>query len=233
MRKIEILIIDDHEIVKQGVINRVKSCFSEGAVICYFSFTIRNAIATINQHNIDIIISDLEFENSSEIDGFGLLLKLKEIQPEVKSIALTHFHSYRIMKKALDAGFNSFLDKSCSGEDFCDTLLNVVNNDFSEVYNSQSMKKLRKKKNVFYKNIFSNSLGGLSDLSKRELELVSLTSKSTDKFELSNYMGISPATVDTHIKNTLLKLQLNNRKELALFASEFSEEIEKLIKFNI
>jgi len=225
MKKVEILIIDDHQIVEQGVINLVKNCFDN--VKCYFSNNIRNAISVLNQHHIDIIISDLEFVNSTDSDGFYLAKYLKDTGRMVKSIALTHHNSYRIMKKALKSGFNSYLNKSCSEEDFTNTLAQVYKSNAENVYYSESMKILLKKRHEFYSNIFTDSLLGLSNLSEREQELVRLCVQTTDKHKLAVLMEIKHTTVDTHFKNILAKLQLKNRKELALFAAEFWDEIEK------
>lgn len=228
MKKINVLVVDDHPIVKNGVFDMVKKSFEN--VQCHFSDNIRNAIAVVNQQHIDIIISDLEISNDSENDGFFLVHNLKKIEPRLKSIALTNYNSYRIMKKALAAGFNSFLDKSCAQEDFTQTIQQVYQNKTEEVYFSKSMNTLLKKKDVFYRNIFAESLYGLSDLSERELQLTILSTKTTDKHELSKLMQIHHTTVDTHFKNTLAKLQLKNRKELALFAEEFKPEIQKYIR---
>jgi len=43
-------------------------------------------------------------------------------------------------------------------------------------------------------------------------------------------MNIKPYTVDTHFKNALVKLNLNQRKELALFAEEFISKISRLME---
>lgn len=162
MNKINILVVDDHPLVKNGIFEMIKKSFEN--VQCHFSDNIRNAIAIINQHPIDIIISDLEF-GKDENDGFFLIQNLKKKEPRLKSIALTNYNSYRIMKKAIAAGFNSFLDKSCTQEDFTQTLQQVYQNNIEEIYYSKSMQTLLKKKDVFYRNIFAESLYGLSDLS--------------------------------------------------------------------
>lgn len=225
MKKIKILIVDDHQILEQGIVGRVEGCFDH--VQCYFSSTIRTAIAVLNQQQINLIISDLEFGNSHDTDGYYLIEYLKDIGRRVRSIALTHHNSYRVMKRAINFGFNSFLDKSCTEEDFINTVTQVYNNSIEDVYYSDSMKLLLKRKNEYYKDVFSDSLIGLSNLSARELELARLSVQTTGRKELAELMKIEPTTLDTHTKYTLSKLKLKNRKELALFAAEFLDEIKK------
>lgn len=227
MKKINVLIVDDHSIIKAGIINKVKMAFEH--VACHFTTSVRTATAIVHQHEIDILISDLELGMDEDIDGFFLIQNLKKLAPHLKCIAFTNYNSYRIMKKAVSVGFNSFIDKSCSEDDFINTLQQVNNNPSDQVFYSQSMKDLRKKRNVFYRNIFSSSLYGISNLSDREAELTLLSAKTTDKHELAEIMQIHHTTVDTHFRNLLAKLQLNHRKELALFAEEFGDEIKKMM----
>lgn len=218
-----ILIIDDHAIIEEGIIKRVKAVFPKAS--CYFTTNIRNALAEVNNTQIDLIISDLEFNNNPKIDGFYLVKNIKDLEPRIKTIAYTNYNSYRIMKKAKNAGFNSFLDKGCSLKDFSNTLRNVIRlGDFE----SGTMKQLLKKKDLFLRTVFTDSLYGLSELSKRELELLKLSIKTTNRLELANIMNISAHTVDSHFKNILTKLRLKYRKELTLFAKEFKNEILKI-----
>ncbi|MFA5417487.1 MAG: response regulator [Bacteroidales bacterium] len=227
MKKINVLIIDDHSIIKPGIINKVKQAFEQ--VECHFTGSVRTATAIVHQHAVDILISDLELGMDEDFDGFYLIQNLKKLRPCLKCIAFTNYNSYRIMKKAESVGFNSFLDKSCSEDDFINTLQQVYNNPSDQVFYSQSMKDLLKKRNVFYRNIFTASLYGLSDLSDREAELTLLSAKTTDKHKLAEIMQIHHTTIDTHFKHALSKLQLSHRKELALFAEEFADEIKKIM----
>lgn len=228
MKKINVLILDDHSIVMEGIVKRINKVFDN--VECRFTDNVRNATAILHQNEIDILISDLELGMNEDEDGFTFIIYQKKVNPKLKSIAFTNYNSYRIMKKAESVGFNSFLDKSCSENDFMNTLRQVYTNSADQVYYSQSMKELRSKKNVFYRNIFTESFYGINDLSDREAELTLLSVKTTDKHKLSEMMQIHHTTVDTHFKHALAKLHLSHRKELALFAEEFADEIMKLLK---
>ncbi len=227
MKKISVLIIDDHSIIMPGIVNMVKMAFEK--VECHFTDSVRYATALLHQHEVDILISDLELGMNEDTDGFHLIQNLKKIKSKLRCIAFTNYNSYRVMKKAESAGFNSFLDKSCSEDDFINTLQQVYNNSPDQVFYSQSMKELLKKRNVFYRNVFTTSLYGLSNLSDREAELTLLSAKTTDKHKLAEIMQIHHTTVDTHFKHALSKLQLSHRKELALFAEEFGDEIKKMM----
>ena len=220
-----ILIIDDHPIVKEGIISRVKKVFPNATYT--FSANARSAIAEIHKTETDLVLCDLEFTTEPQKDGFFILEYILNYDARIKTIAFTNYNSYRIMKKAIQSGFMSFLDKGCSFKEFSDTLTHVLKQGN---YESASMKKLLKKKDTFLRSIFSDSLYGITDLSKRELELTLLIGETTDKNKLAKRMGITSYTIDSHLKNILSKLALKDRKEIALFSEEFREEIIKYIK---
>ena len=217
-----ILLIDDHELIAEGVKKRINKIFPEAT--CLFADNIRLAYALMHQHQIDLIICDLEFDKDQEHDGFYIIDKILELEPRAKVIALTHYNSYRIMKKAKSAGFMSFLNKGCSFKDFKDTLVNVYKHG---KYESQSEKTLIKKRMRISKSIFNESLKGIIDLSKRELELAIFASKTVDRNEIAKLMKIEPYTVDSHFKNIKHKLSLNSRKELAIFSYDFGDILKK------
>lgn len=217
-----ILIIDDYELIAEGIIKRTQKVFPNAN--CIFANNIRTAYALLYQKKVDLIICDLEFDNDTENNGFDFIKKILSIEPRTKAIALTHYNSYRIMKKVKSAGFKSYLNKGCSFSDFSDTLKGVLKNGS---YISQSEKVLLQKREKISKSIFNDSLKGVCELSKRELEIAILATKTTDRNKVANLMNIEPYTVDSHFKNTLSKLSLSNRKELAVFSMDFNVVLKK------
>ena len=217
-----ILIIDDHQILKEGIINRFEKIVPEAT--CHFVDNIRSALSKMQCIKIDLILCDLEFNNDPEFDGFYFINNVLEFEPRTKAIAYTNYNSYRIMKKSISSGFLSFLDKSCSLNAFEDTVLHVLENG---TYSSETMQKLLKSRNKFKRSIFSDSIYGISDLSPKELELTMLSKKTTDRQKLAKKMGNTPYTIDTYFKGIVGKLNLRNRQEVAFFSIEFHEELKK------
>jgi DNA-binding NarL/FixJ family response regulator len=218
-----ILIIDDHQILKEGLVTRFKKIIPEAT--CYFVDNVRSALAKTQEIQIDLILCDLEFNNDHKNDGFFIIKSILNFEPRIKAIAYTNYNSYRVMKKALQSGFLSFLDKGCSSKSFEETILNVIENG---EYKSETMRKLYKSRNQFTRSIFSDSIYGISDLSKKELELTLLSKDTTDRQKLSKLMGNTPYTIDTYFKNITSKLKLNHRKDVAFFCTEFYDELMKV-----
>lgn len=218
-----ILIIDDHQILEEGIKKRVLKVIPNAK--CYFADNVRSAIAKTQEIKIDLILCDLEFNNDPNNDGFFIIKSILNFEPRTKAIAYTNYNSYRIMKKALNSGFLSFLDKGCSQKEFEETLLNVVEKG---TYKSETMRKLYKSRNQFTRSIFSDSIYGISDLSAKELELTLLSKETTNRQELSKLMGNTPYTIDTYFKSITSKLKLNHRKDVAFFCAEFYDELIKV-----
>ncbi len=225
-KTINILIIDDHEIIVEGLSIRLNKALDN--VKCFFANNARIAISLVNQNPIDLVICDLSFRNDSTLDGFEIIRKIKTLKPDIKSIAHTSFDSYRIMKKALKSGFDSFLDKGCSYKDFSSTVKGVLKQGNFE---SETMKRIKSKRYEYIKSVFSDSFFGIHQLSQKEIELVLQCVNTTDRNILANKLHISPSTVDTHFSSILNKLKLSNRKEISLFALEFKNELEHLLEY--
>lgn len=218
-----VLIIDDHQILEDGIKKRIVKVFPNA--ICFFADNVRTAIAKTQEIKIDLILCDLEFNNDPKNDGFFIIKSILKFEPRTKAIAYTNYNSYRIMKKALQSGFLSFLDKGCSSEEFEETVLNVMEKG---TYKSETMRKLLKSRNQFTRSIFSDSIYGISDLSKKELELTLLSKETTNRQELSEITGNTPYTIDTYFKSITSKLKLNHRKDVAFFCTEFYDELMKV-----
>ena len=219
-----ILIIDDHEIIMEGLKKRLKEVFED--VNCYFANNGRIAISLLTKHDIDLVICDLNFRNETGPDGFEIIKTIKSLKPKVKTIAYTSFDSYRIMKKTLESGFDSFLDKGCSFKDFSQTVKGLL---AQGKFESDTMKRLKKKRKEDTKSIYGDSYFGIYNLSKRQIELILNCIHTTDRMQLAEMMHITPSTIDTHFSRILDKLDISHRKEIALFAQEFKNELEQLL----
>ena len=120
------------------------------------------------------------------------------------------------------------MDKGCSFRDFSQTVKGVLANG---TFESGTMERLKKRRNEYIKSVFNDSFLGLYNLSHRQIELILNSIHTTDKKELAQIMNISPSTVDTHFSKILDKLNLSQRKEIALFAKEFKSKLEHLLNY--
>lgn len=218
-----VLIVDDHSVLFEGIERRILNHFSNAN--CVFVTTACSFMEELQKHDFDLVICDLQFTNRPEKDGFYIVKKVLKFKPNVKIIAYTAYYAHRIMKRALSSGFHSFMSKCTTEEEFLDTLKGVLKYGN---YESSTMKKLRKERNQKIGALYSDSLYGISSLSKRELQLVLACKNTTDRNILAEKMNIGTKAIDTYFQRIIKKLDLRDRKEVQHFCIEFYDEIEKL-----
>ncbi len=218
-----ILIIDDHFYLYEGVRSRVNEIFPLAK--CQYSDNIIESLSIITNESIDLVICDLEFNNNTKFDGFYFKEYSAITNPNLKVIAFTNYKSYRVMNKVRKYGFNSFLLKTATFQEFMDTLQGVSKTE--EEYISESMKEIMKTRNEFKSSIYSDSLYGLNDLSKQELDLVIRSSETTDRNKLAKIMFKSPHTIDSYFQHIYKKIHVKSKLEVQFFAIEFMEELLK------
>lgn len=217
-----ILILDDHNVSIEGTKIWIEKYNQDYKYFCANNF--KKASDLLIEHPIDIIISDIELNNDKK-NGFDLAQLCKKEYNHIKLIAFTNYCTYRVLKKAMESGFDIFLSKNIDFRDFAQVLDNI-NHD--KPFISKCQKDILSKRKMHLSAMFKDSLYGLSLLSNKEREILILLTKTQDRKELAEKLYISPFTIDTHIKSLRHKLELGSKKELALFAREFEEEIIKL-----
>lgn len=227
-----VLIIDDHEEIAEGVKTRVLNVFPEAN--CFFASKSRDAVFIVRSQSINLILCDLEFKNDPINDGWTILAKIHAINPKIKTIAYTSHSSYQVMKESIKFGFHSFLEKGCSLDDFATTLEGVM--EFGD-FESPTIARLKKKRYTIIDRKFHDSLESISELSQRELQVADLLSETLDVHSIAKAISVKekmvkPTTVDTYIKRIMSKLSIHSRADLAMFCSEFREQLEKLRNLN-
>lgn len=226
----KILIVDDHVEILSGIESRVKKVFPDA--LCYKTTNTKDALFFARKHIIDLLLCDLQFSQDAENDGWKLLAKIHVISPDTKAIAYTGHGSYNVMKESLESGFHSFLEKGCALDVFKETLINVIDDG---QFDSQSITNLKQKRFQIVQHKFKDSIDLLSQLSERELDVAILLAETLNLTliaeSLSSESGpVKPSSVDTYIKRIMLKLSIENRRDLAMICTEFKDQLEKLRK---
>lgn len=222
---IHILLVDDHQAFLDGTEKWLKKRFKENSV-CYPANNIVKAKQILQAYSINLAILDLELSNEPESSGFHLASYIKEKYPKTKVIAFTNYCTNRVLEKALSCGFNAFLSK-CIGEgEFIKAVETMLT---TNVFISSCQRSIMEKRKIHLMALFKDSVHGLSELSPKMIEVLTLLPKTTNRQELAEMLKISVNTIDTHIRNLRERLALSSKKDLALFAMEFKNEIKKSI----
>ena len=204
MKPINVLIVDDHELVRRGLklifrTNeriRVVGVAEEGAA------AIQEAIRT----RPDVILLDITMPNG--LDGFVTVKALAEEVPSAKIILLTMHDEEIYIKRALELGVPGFMSKNSDPSQLAEGIEYVFD---GKRYYSTSLTEDYIDKLVLQKN-------GHPLLTRRELEIVRLSTLGYSHNEIVEKLGISPKTVENHKARIMNKLQMKHRHELVQYA---------------
>lgn len=198
---ISIVIADDHKIFREGIISLL-SVENEINVVGEASNG-NEVIALIEKLKPDILLLDIEMP---EMDGFDTLRALKKLKTETKILILSTYKSAEFIKNSIKAGASGYLQKD-AGKELLITAINEIKKAGS--YYPKGI-------NDIVLNSFKDTYQ-VSQISKREKEIINLIANGLTTKSIAKKLFISPYTVETHRQNILLKLGLKNSAELVKY----------------
>ena len=149
-----------------------------------------------------------------EISGIELTAKLKKQFPELKIIGMSTFNERSYIAQMIQNGADGFLIKSASKEEIEEAILTVMEG------------KLYLSADVNMNNQERSDIRNQPTLTRREKEILQLIAEGLTNPQISEKLFISLSTVDSHRKNLILKLEVNNTASLVRQAIYFN-----LVKF--
>ncbi len=207
---IRILLVDDHEIVRNGLKILLEN-ENNIRVVCEAANG-AEAIDQLRSHQIDVVLMDI---NMPKMDGLEATLLIKKQYPTIKVIALSMYKEIGILEKMFQNGAKGYLLKSCSQSELLESIEKVAKGDKyigDELLHSM------------VKSVLKNDKTEASTprISKREKEILQLISEENTTAQIAKELFLSVATVETHRKNLLRKLGLKNTAGLMRYAFENS-----------
>ncbi|MTI68395.1 MAG: response regulator transcription factor [Firmicutes bacterium] len=214
MEKISVMVVDDHPLIREGLVKILK--LDESIETVKQASSGKDAIKLIKKFTPDVILLDI---NMPEINGLKTLKQIKKINNQIKIIILTIHNDEEYLFNALDIGANGYILKDSNS----DTILKAIKKVYKgETYIQPSLSSLLIKK---YKNKKTSKKKIIQTLTNREYEILSLIAKGLSNEDISNKLFISEKTVKRHISNLYKKLDVKDRINAAIFA--YKNNIEK------
>ena len=208
MGKIKIHLIDDHQIVIDGLLAVLK--LEEDFEVVGFSLNGDGIHERLTANNADVVIMDI---NMPDIDGIDILKDFQKKGIPCKIIVLSSHDEIKLIKEVLNLGANGYLSKKCAGENIAEAVRKVYN---GEQYFCDSIKD--KMLTSFSSNGSASDDEPVKSITKRELEILQLVVKEFTTKEISEQLTISINTIDTHRKNIMRKLEVKNTIGLVKYA---------------
>lgn len=205
---ITVYITEDHEMYLEGLallLGKNKDISVTGT-----SLTGKELIECLPSLDIDILLLDVHLPDISEEE---LIKIIRQSQPDLKIIYLTLMRGTRSVHKLLKYNIQGYILKNASVEELYGAIQSVFEGG---TYFSDEIDVRRE--NNFTNNISVNDRKIEEILSRREIEVLELVCKEYSNVQIAEKLFISVSTVETHRKNLISKLGVNNTVGLVKFA---------------
>ena len=204
MAEIRILIVDDHEMVRNGL-----SVMMEREA----DFTVvgeaqngKEAVEMVDKLHPDVVLMDLRMP---EMDGVEAMRQIRATQDDVKFLVLTTYDSDEYIFDAIEAGAKGYLLKDASREELF-----------------RAVRTVHRGESLIEPGVVSRVLDRLTELShraaqgpdhlalsEREVEVLQLMAKGSANKQIASDLSITESTVKTHVANIFQKLEVSHRTE--------------------
>ncbi len=209
MSEITICIIDDHKIVRQGLIELLQKI---GSINVTYEFENGNDFleALPLNNKPDVFILDYSMPR---INGIEVLKKLEELEDEYKVLLLTQHFDENIIDEAYKYGARGFLNKNCTAHDLKYAINNIATIGFNNV--SEILKRVR-----HYEGFVNTSIKHNIELSAREQEFLTLVCNENEFTyeQMAQKMGLSVKSIEAYRAALFDRFNIKSKVGLVLFS---------------
>tara|TARA_B110000196_G_C20931627_1_gene560216 strand:- start:60 stop:698 length:639 start_codon:yes stop_codon:yes gene_type:complete len=204
MAKINILLVDDHSVVRMGFKMLIEN-ESDMAVISEAESG-ELGITAYKEHKPSVVIMDITMPGMGGLDAIERIIAFDK---KAKILVLSAHEDSVHPKRALSAGALGYLTKRSAAEELIKAIRSVNSGTkYLEPSIAQQMAITQ----------LSGENNPVEILSDREFEVFIALAKGKSTNEIADTMCLSPRTVGTHLYNIKQKLNANNSAEIALIA---------------
>jgi two-component system response regulator NreC len=205
MKKIRVLIVDDHAVLRAGL--RALLNLQPDMEVVGEAAEGLEALEKVERLEPDVVLMDITLPG---MEGLEVTKKLKKTHPNVKVLILTMHEDRRYFYSALKAGASGYVVKRAADTELIDAIRAAHRGD---VFLHPSMARIVAEDYVEQ----GATEKGLSD---REREVLRLIAEGRTYKEMADLMAVSVKTIESYRERIKEKLGLNTRAELVRYALE-------------
>ncbi|MCB0602672.1 MAG: response regulator transcription factor [Saprospiraceae bacterium] len=209
---IRIALVDDHQIILDSL-SLLFNMIEGVEVIATFNDP-RQVVEGLKKEQPDILITDFSMPY---MNGVQLTLQVKDAYPELKVIMLTVADQGDAVQDAYRAGVSGYVMKKADRKELELAVKMVAGGQM--YFNQEVMKSLLTQPSTHHQDLHAEEK--LSQLTKRELEIIQLIAQEMSSVEIAEKLFISVGTVETHRHNIMRKLDVKNVIGVIKFAIKY------------
>ena len=207
-----ILIVDDHPLVREGLISILKS--AAGYEVVGQAGNARNAIRMVKNLKPDLVLLDLALPDKS---GIELSREIRNTSPPTRILIVSMHSKVDYIVKAFQAGATGYMVKESATEKLLQGIEHVVNGEYF-MDGSVSHRVVEKLMQTPEKEMKITD-AAYETLTPREQEITVLLAEGYSAKETAAKLFISPKTVENHRTSIMNKLGLHSTLELVRYAA--------------
>ncbi|WP_187645415.1 response regulator transcription factor [Streptomyces sp. TRM49041] len=204
--RIRVLLVDDHQVVRRGL--RTFLEVQDDIEVVGEAADGAEGVARTEELRPDVVLMDVKMPGT---DGIEALRKLRELDNPAKVLVVTSFTEQRTVVPALRAGAAGYVYKDIDP----DALAGAIRS----VHAGHVLLQPEVAGALLSQEESNGGAGGRSGtLTEREREVLGLIADGRSNREIARALVLSEKTVKTHVSNILMKLDLADRTQAALWA---------------
>ena len=209
VESLRVLIVDDHDLFRTGLRNLLEE---QGVHVVGEAATGTDAVRIVRELAPDVVVMDL---NMPGMGGVEATRHISSIAPLTRVVMLTISDQDSDVMDAIFAGVCGYLLKDSSIQELISGIAAASRGE-SLISPNIAAKVLQRVRSTSTQPDIADQIR--AELSDREIEVLKLIANGKDNAVIAAELCISPKTVKNHISNILMKLQIDNRIQAAVYA---------------
>ena len=210
MNQTRLLLVDDHEVVRLGLMTLLDE--QPNLKVVGEAGTAADALRAVERLQPDIVLMDIRMPGE---DGIAATHQIRERFPQTQVIMLTSFADDDLLVRAIRVGAAGYVLKQVGNAELLRAIAAVARGEalLDPATTARLLARVRDKERQAEGDVFRS-------LSERELEVLAELARGKTNVEIGEALHLSEKTVRNYISAIREKLRQDNRIELALFAME-------------
>lgn len=216
MGRIRLLIVDDHPLFRQGLVDALET--DPDMEVVAQAADGEAAVAQAQAHQPDVILMDINLPN---VNGLQVTRRIVGELPKVKVLIITGYDDAEQIFHALRAGAVAYCSKDIPPEELLNGIHAIYEGAYmvhGQIMNHQEVVEWIEQRIGRYESVLEGDGDVFTPLSPREMEILELVTRGASNKEIAHKLSISQQTVKNHMTAILRKLRVDDRTQAAVYA---------------
>jgi DNA-binding NarL/FixJ family response regulator len=208
-KALRIMLVDDHEVVRQGLRALLES--ENDLDVVAEAGDGNQAIDTARAHEPDVVVMDVRMPDMSGVEACR---GIRDLRPETQVIMLTSYSDDEALFNSIMAGAAGFVLKQIRGSDLVDAIRKVGSGQslLDPSVTRRVLERLRKSK-------YDDTDPKLARLSPQEDRILDMVGQGLTNRQIAEEIHLSDKTVKNYVSSILSKLEVHRRSEAAAYVA--------------